>query len=93
MQYTLSRAGRWRWSNMDWIREDDTFSAEIKGAICTSLIAGGNQGKLHTMKHEVPDRFMGCRLSAPFRAPRSRLHSPDLSHTTAHSRFTCKGTI
>lgn len=56
MQYTLSRTARWRWSNMDWIRDGDTFQAEIKGRnMYITYRRGGNQGKLHTMKYEVLD--------------------------------------
>jgi hypothetical protein len=55
-QYTLTRTARWRWSSTDFLREGDSFPAEVKGKhMFITCHKGGNQGKKETLKYEILD--------------------------------------
>jgi hypothetical protein len=55
-RYELTRTARWRWNSTDYLREGDSFSAEIKGKnMYITSHKGGNQGKKEVLKYQILD--------------------------------------
>jgi hypothetical protein len=55
-QYTLSRTARWVWNSTDWLKDGESFPAEIKGKnMSITARRGGNQGKKEILKYGIVD--------------------------------------
>lgn len=56
IRYTLSRTARYTWNSMDWLRDGESFPAEIRGKkMLITARRGGNQGKKEILKYDIVD--------------------------------------